>query len=101
MRERQLGIPVVGLCDASEGVLIGLSSLLDAGHEEEEAEEEPELRALSVDGVHAVEGEGSAEALVAHVETIGEAKLLNGHSTTIDMRLFVNKVLIDDVWEHE
>lgn len=60
--------PVGGLHLLTEGVLVLLSRTLDKGDERDEAEEEEELVLVAPDGVHAVEGQGPREALIAHVE---------------------------------
>ena len=60
--------PVGGLHLLTEGVLVLLSRTLDKGDECDETEEEEELVLVSPDGVHAVEGQGPREALIAHVE---------------------------------
>lgn len=79
VRKGHLSIAVVRVCNASECVLVSLPRVLNNGHEQEEPEEEPQLGLLAVDGVHAVQGQGPAEALVAHVERVAEAEVLKGH----------------------
>ena len=84
VREVDQGPPVRGPHLLTEGVLILLSSALDEGDERDEAKEEEELVLVAPDGVHAVQGEGTRETLVAHVEGAQEREV--GH-TTYQMRL--------------
>ena len=60
--------PVGRLHLLTEGILVLLSSTLDERDESDEAEEEEELVLVAPDGIHAVEGQGPREALIAHVE---------------------------------
>ena len=73
--------PVGGLHLVTECVLVLLSGALDEGDECNEAEEKEELVLVAPDGVHAVEGQGPREALIAHVEGAQEREV--GHPTQI------------------
>ena len=65
----------------AERVLVLLSGALHQGHEGDESEKEEELVLVPPDGVHAVQGQGPGEALIAHVEGAQEGEVCHSIDT--------------------
>ena len=68
MIEWKHGPLVRGFDLCAECVLVLLAGALDERDERDETEEEEELVLVAPDGVHSVQGEGSRETLIAHIE---------------------------------